>query len=228
MSLACTLDCHQTWIQPRIQAASGEVSKCYVAITDEFTENPHYWAETVDTYYFENGSYTITTRIDPGPHLNEGCPSVEVISTYDPDFDYGASTDDPSTSYASEVTPLTESEALAALVWGEWQEPGAEVRIIVADWHGSPFAISASLEVVSGGFSASVSASRQQWRQTRGYTALPMAITWDDDGTPGSITIPSGGAWSDTIAPTKPGVEPGSTERRYLTDPTFYAGRYIP
>lgn len=216
--MECLLDCHQFWLESRTRDGSGSVGTCYVAVTDEFSENPKYWATAATTYYFENGTYTVTISIDPGPHA-DGCPAVDIESTFDPELNYGAGTEDPSTTYSQAVSPPSSGAAISAITWEDWSEPSSEIGVTVGNWHGGAFSLDASLETTLDGFTAIADARQQQWRFARGYDGLPITLRWTEAGSTYSITVPTGGSWSDLV--TVAGA--GNT----IEDAAIYVGRYI-
>lgn len=216
------LPCIKFWLEKRTQAGEGLASVCYVAVTDEFTETPHYWGQTVETYTFENGDYTVTTTWDPGGTItnDEDCGLLSIIDTFDPGFDYGASVD-YSVTYENEVTAPTAAAAIAALLWDDPSEPSAAGTIEVADWTGSSFSLlGVTLSVIEGATSTTASAGRVAFRLARGYSALPIALHWLEDGEPRSISIPTNGEWSPWAEKTIPDS--------VLSGIKLYVGPYIP
>lgn len=214
--------CLQTWLEKRTQSGFGTAAVCYVAVTDEFTEDPKYWAQTVDTYTFENGEYTITTKWDPGGTItnDEDCGLLDITSTYDPEFDYGSSIG-VDTTYEGEVTTPPASAAIAALEWGDPSAASAAATLGVTNWPGASFSLAGvSLSVSEGDTSTSATAGRVSFRLARGYSALPIALHWLEDGEPYSISIPVDGSWSPWIEKTIPDS--------VLSEIKLYVGPYIP
>lgn len=214
--------CIKIYLEKRTQGGSGTAAVCYVAITDEFTETPHYWATAVDNYIFENGDYTVTTTWDPGGTItnDEECGSLSIVSTFDPEFDYGASTDFYIT-YEDEVTAPPGSAAISAIVWEAPSAASAAGTVEVSNWHGAAISLlGVTLSVTAGETSTAATAGRVSFRLARGYAELPIALHWLEDGEPRSISIPTDGNWSPWVEKTIPDS--------VITEATLYVGPYIP
>lgn len=79
----------------RVQLRSGHSKVCGLGVDEE----EGWISKRVETYTFENGSYTVTITptgeiqgIAPGESFDL-CGDGTTVSTYDPEFDYGAMTD---------------------------------------------------------------------------------------------------------------------------------------
>ena len=169
---------------------------------------------STDVAHYDNGSITETQTAAGGVHLltpsdeTYTCPALDVVSDFDPEFDYGDLISIDDTVFSE---PLDEELLLPAAA-AALEDDGAPYVAVTSSWYtdeNPPTDISQNLGVWVGAgdplLARRINSFRYRWKITG---RASVHIEWEQGGSTLDTTVSPGGAssWYDDNIPATQGV----------------------